>query len=701
MKRSLIILAILFPILALATLMHTVRIQASPTAPNATFTVNSPLDATDANPGDGVCETGSGNGICTLRAAIQEANKRLGADTITLPAMTLNLTITGTYDDDVAAWGDFDITDDLTINGLDTLTSIVDGSNLDRIFEIHNNSQVHFNKLTIQNGLATDLGTDIAQGAAIYNESGTLTVTNAIFRDNFAWRGGAIANVGSTATLIISNTRFISNTATQGGAIYLHFSYATISESEIQNNIASSGNGGGTYSWGGVFTVTDSLIENNQAELGIGGGIAHQSGTSMGELFIINTIVSGNVAYGGGGIQSSKPILIQGSQIRNNIALDGGGGILSVDTALITNTIIADNKAGTDGGGMSVAYDGEVSLSQSTLQNNFAGDEGGGIYALNSQTWLTATTVISNVATTLGGGIFSGENLNIINATISGNQAGTQGGAIFQSSSTGNGILNLINSTLVNNTAPDTGGLFHNDRGEVHIRNSLIAGNSRYNCRGTQAFFSEGHNIADRLDCPFSQPTDWQQTDPRLGPLQNNGGNVLTHALLPFSPAVDTAYNNDCPSTDQRGILRPIDATDIGNPRCDIGAYEYDGTNDWLKIADATVWESLDGTPVTVTLPIQLWVPQTQTVTVSYTSASGTATVPDDYQPVAGILTFPPGNTIQTIDIVIYSTLPLEDMEFFYINLITPTNAAIADNQAVITIHDTYKNYLPLIDNES
>ncbi|MDJ0752085.1 MAG: choice-of-anchor Q domain-containing protein [Ardenticatenaceae bacterium] len=696
-RRSLILLAILFPLLTLSALMHTIRVQANPTGPNATFTVNSPLDATDANPGDGVCETGSGNGICTLRAAIQEANIWPGADTITLPAMTLYLTMTGNYDDDVAAWGDLDIIDDLTINGIDTLTSIVDGNHLDRIFEIRAGSQVHFNQLTIQNGLATDQGTNVSQGAAIYNGFGTLTVTNVVFSDNLALRGGAIANEGSLATLVVSNTHFISNTASYGGAIYLHFSYATISHCVIEENISTGGGGGGIYGWGGVMTITDCRIENNQVEIfGSGGGIGHNSGSSMGELFIINTIISGNVAYGGGGIQNSKPMVVQDSQFRHNIASGNGGGILSADTTLITNTLIADNEAGAVGGGIA----GDVSLSQSTVQNNFAGGDGGGLYAIQGQSWLTATAVISNVATNRGGGIYISENLNLINATISGNEAGTQGGAIYQTSPIAGGILNLTNSSLINNVAPDTGGLFHNNRGEVHIWNSIIADNSHFNCRGTQGIISEGHNLVDRSDCPFNQPTDWQEADPHLGPLQDNGGNVLTHALLPFSPAVDTADNNACPGTDHRGIARPIDATDKGTPRCDIGAYEYDGSNAWLNITGATVWENLDGTPVTITIPVQLWVTQTQTVTVSYASTSGTATIPDDYQSISGSLTFPPGNLVQTIDVVIYSNLPQEDIEYFYINLTTPTNAAIRNNQAIITIHDTYKSYFPIINDE-
>jgi len=58
-------------------------------------------------------------------------------------------------------------------------------------------------------------------------------------------------------------------------------------------------------------------------------------------------------------------------------------------------------------------------------------------------------------------------------------------------------------------------------------------------------------------------------TNPLLGPLQNNGGQTQTHALLTGSPAIDAGTNTGCPTTDQRGIARPQGAT------CDIGAFEF------------------------------------------------------------------------------------------------------------------------------
>lgn len=90
--------------------------RATQTAPNktyaapvfATFTVNSLLDSLDINPGDGVCDSEPGPAtVCTLRAAIQEANALAGADSISfsvtgtitlsavLPPITQQVSIVG------------------------------------------------------------------------------------------------------------------------------------------------------------------------------------------------------------------------------------------------------------------------------------------------------------------------------------------------------------------------------------------------------------------------------------------------------------------------------------------------------------------------------------------------------------------------------------------------------------------------------
>jgi hypothetical protein len=64
-------------------------------------------------------------------------------------------------------------------------------------------------------------------------------------------------------------------------------------------------------------------------------------------------------------------------------------------------------------------------------------------------------------------------------------------------------------------------------------------------------------------------PGDQVNTDPMVGPLAENGGPTLTHALLTGSPAIDAGDDAVCPATDQRGVSRPQGVA------CDIGAYEY------------------------------------------------------------------------------------------------------------------------------
>src|SRR5437763_15615422 len=52
------------------------------------FVVNSTGDGDDAFHGDGQCETAVGNGVCTLRAAIEEANAHTGGDGISFSIPT-------------------------------------------------------------------------------------------------------------------------------------------------------------------------------------------------------------------------------------------------------------------------------------------------------------------------------------------------------------------------------------------------------------------------------------------------------------------------------------------------------------------------------------------------------------------------------------------------------------------------------------
>lgn len=71
--------------------------------------------------------------------------------------------------------------------------------------------------------------------------------------------------------------------------------------------------------------------------------------------------------------------------------------------------------------------------------------------------------------------------------------------------------------------------------------------------------------------------------------LVDNVGDTFTHKLLDGSPAIDKAINDGCPSTDQRGFIRPFDFNTIGTKVCDIGAYEAWIDRNDVAIASMTV----------------------------------------------------------------------------------------------------------------
>ena len=100
---------------------------AAASAHAATFIVNSPMDAVDANPGDGICETAPQNRICTLRAAVMEANRTSGStiDLRAVPGGVLTLALVATGIDDEGT-GDLNIRSNVTIAGAGWSTTIID-----------------------------------------------------------------------------------------------------------------------------------------------------------------------------------------------------------------------------------------------------------------------------------------------------------------------------------------------------------------------------------------------------------------------------------------------------------------------------------------------------------------------------------------------------------------------------------------------
>jgi T1SS-143 domain-containing protein len=97
---------------------------------------------------------------------------------------------------------------------------------------------------------------------------------------------------------------------------------------------------------------------------------------------------------------------------------------------------------------------------------------------------------------------------------------------------------------------------------------------------------------------------------------------------------------------------------------------------------------AVDEAAGTATFTVTLSAPSGQTVTVGYNTSNGSATAGSDYTATSGTLTFAPGVTTQTVTVTIAEDAVDEANETFNVNLVTPTNATIADNLGVGTITD-------------
>jgi chitinase len=78
----------------------------------------------------------------------------------------------------------------------------------------------------------------------------------------------------------------------------------------------------------------------------------------------------------------------------------------------------------------------------------------------------------------------------------------------------------------------------------------------------------------------------------------------------------------------------------------------------------------------------------TATITVAYATANSTETAGSDYQAQSGTLTFAPGQTSQTVTVLVNGDRFAEPNETFVVNLSNPTNATIADGQGQGTVVD-------------
>lgn len=477
----------------------------------ASFSVNSTADAVDANPGDGICADAAGD--CTLRAAVMETNALPGPDVITVPAGTYTLSIAGTHEDG-GATGDLDILDALSISG----PAVLNG--------------------TLEPAASVD--------GAVIDRVFDIKSSSPVWIDGLAIRGGTIS--GDFAF---------------GGGIYTESSDLRLSNVEIIENEA--------YFGGGIFFAAGANGTLEQVD------------------------VTGNNAEDGGGVFTvdGSKVIVRSSTISDNIANSSGGGIVNGGSAELEVSLsrFTGNRAAKGGG---VANFGTLTLSDSTVEENIAASGAAGAHVGGGSATITGSSIVANIGTGIENDVPpAGEptppvTLSITNSTISGNATGISIGRTGQLTATNvtmaynsefglevgaSGSATLVNTTIAYNE-------------EEHPR---LEGGPYYtgsDCEGAWRINSLGHNLDTDGSCGLSGPGDLSNTWAGLMALGDYGGPTETIALLQLnchdysdvcdagSPAIDAGDNTKCPTTDQRGMPRPVDGNADGVAVCDIGAFE-------------------------------------------------------------------------------------------------------------------------------
>ncbi len=331
--------------------------------------------------------------------------------------------------------------------------------------------------------------------------------------------------------------------------------------------------GGGIFNAGALtlqdVTVTGNNAAGNTTTNNRGGGIFNQYGA----LTLLNSEVSQNTA-----VKAVNPPQEYGGH---------GGGIFNQNGAVTVYASVLDGNVAESGtGGGIYNLSGVTSISDTTLDNNRAGYEGGGVYNVGNLT-VARSAFSGNIALKYGGGVSqTAGGAHMRNSTFSGNSgnpdaSGDYGAGFYLHA--GEAMLNNVTFTA-NQNVSGGGGLF-NENGTLTFRNSLIAGNaasSNADCAGPIAY--GGYNLTGQnTGCPAPDDTGLVVAPANVfttvltDTLADNGGPTLTHALLPYSPAINAGNDAACAAADQRGIARPQSYS------CDIGAFEtFSEVDLWL-----------------------------------------------------------------------------------------------------------------------
>lgn len=288
-------------------------------------------------------------------------------------------------------------------------------------------------------------------GAGIYSNGGSLQIQGSTFASNTAANGAGLYTTSGTSTTI-THTTFADNSATQDGGALYNAGTLTVVLGGFANN--SAGRYGGAISNLGTATLNASIFDANTA-VTRGGAINNQGTLTLtGNTLVYHNTATGGTASGGGVYSATgSQLTLRYTVVTENTAANGGGvrseGTLSVES----NTEFTLNQATQQGGALYIG-DGNVTITNTRILSNTAGTNGGAIFnASTTDSFSFSDSLVQeNYATVRGGGFYSAGPLAIEHSNLHSNGAGTQGGGIYLTAASN---ASAHNSCIVENSTPN------------------------------------------------------------------------------------------------------------------------------------------------------------------------------------------------------------------------------------------------------
>jgi hypothetical protein len=434
-------------------------------------------------------------------------------------------------------------------------------------------------------------GTDLpilAQSTRIFGPGADkLTIKNGLFTAGADWRGFA------TATIEVDDLAFTGNHHDLGYAmtVLANASDVTLRRLDVYQNDQ------------GIFHPLGNLVID-ACDVHHNGAFAYegpkQTGAGLdaqaGNITVINSNIHDNtgigMAWANGNYFTGLPT---GTISYSTIVDNQDTGIVNAGIMKLQNVLVSGNHGagsnvgfrmpGDPGGILNVVLNGSTSLDveNSTIINNSTSDPGtaAGIDSENGTTLRVVNSTISgNVnnntnnnsgrANAGGIGVYGGI-ATISFSTIAGNTVNTQSGF-----NVGGGVATFDGARAFVPTPGQEASYTIVGGAVTTIDDTIVAGNtgsSASNPDVAGTFTSKGYNLIGASDATgngFSSAkhdqtgTVGRPLDPKLDALHDNGGPTPTMALLTGSPALGEGNASMAPPTDQRGVTRPQQVSDVG-----------------------------------------------------------------------------------------------------------------------------------------